>query len=184
MAACSATGVISACMRRLFSAWLDRSSIGLWSYCGARSSLAHRRGLCDGRGCSMATPRKKSASPLRLVTSRSGKRLLPVTNVDDCVPALRALAEHTRVRIVALLMHQGLEVGEIASRLEISTYNTSKHLRILREAGLLDVEKDGRRHVYALKEHVRRRAREGTVLDLGCCTFQFEPEDAKQKQRR
>lgn len=131
----------------------------------------------------MATARKKSASPLRLVKSPSGKRLLPVTNDDDCVPALRALAEHTRVRIVALLMQQGLEVGEIASRLDISTYNTSKHLRILREAGLLDVEKDGRRHVYALKGHVRRRAREGTVLDLGCCTFQFEP-DAKQKQRR
>ena len=132
----------------------------------------------------MATRRKKSTSPLQLVRSPPGKRLLPVTSDGDCVPALRALAEHTRVRIVALLMQQGLEVGEIASRLEISTYNASKHLRILREAGLLDVEKDGRRHVYALKEHVRRRARQGTVLDLGCCTFQFGAEDARQKQRR
>ena len=132
----------------------------------------------------MSTARKKSTSPLQLVKSPSGKRLLPVASFDDCVPALRALAEHTRVRIVALLLQQGLEVGEIASRLEISTYNASKHLRILREAGLLDVEKDGRRHVYALKDRVRRRAREGTVLDLGCCTFQFEAENVRQKHRR
>ena len=101
-------------------------------------------------------------------------RLLPILDTADCIPALRALAEETRVRIVGLLMDHRLEVGEISRRLGISTYNASKHLRILREAGLLEVEKDGRRHLCALKEAVRRRAREGMVLDLGCCTFQFD----------
>ena len=100
--------------------------------------------------------------------------MLPVLDTTDCIPALRALAEETRVRIVGLLMDHQLEVGEISRRLGVSTYNASKHLRILREAGLLEVEKDGRRHLYGLKEAVRRRAREGTVLDLGCCTFQFD----------
>lgn len=126
----------------------------------------------------MGTPRKKSG-PTRALRMPPGRRLLPVVDANDCVPALRALAEDTRVRIVGLLMDHKLEVGEIARRLEISTYNASKHLRVLREAGLLDVEKDGRLHVYALREAVQRRAREGKVLDLGCCTFQFERQDTE-----
>ena len=95
--------------------------------------------------------------------------------------ALRALAEETRVRIIGLLIDQPLEVGEISKRLGVSPYNVSKHLRILREAGLLEVEKDGRRHLYALPDAIRRRAAEGNVLDLGCCSFQF---DAASKPRQ
>ena len=121
----------------------------------------------------MATPRRKGA-PVQPPTRPAGPRLLPLLDTSDCIPALRALAEETRVRIVGLLMDHQLEVGEISRQLGISTYNASKHLRILREAGLLEVEKDGRRHLYALKEGVHRRAGEGTVLDLGCCTFQFD----------
>jgi len=136
----------------------------------------------------MATPRRKQDTH-EFPRLPSGRRLLPVVDASDCVPALRALAEDTRVRIVGLLMEHRLEVSEIARRLDLSIYNASKHLRILREAGLLDVEKDGRRHLYALREAVRRRAREGTVLDLGCCTFQFEaartpaPAPARSKRR-
>ena len=95
--------------------------------------------------------------------------------------ALRALAEETRVRIIGLLIAQPLEVGEISKQLGVSQYNVSKHLRILREAGLLEVEKDGRRHLYALPDAIRRRAAEGNVLDLGCCSFQF---DAASKPRQ
>jgi DNA-binding transcriptional ArsR family regulator len=99
-------------------------------------------------------------------------RSLTVLHGNDCVVALRALAEETRVRIISLLMEEALEVGEIAKRLDVSQYNVSKHLRILREAGLLAVEKDGRRHLYSVPEDISRRAG-GGVLDLGCCSFQF-----------
>ena len=92
----------------------------------------------------------------------------------DCVVALRALGEDTRVRIVGLLIDEPLDVGEISRRLGVSQYNVSKHLRILREAGLLEVEKNGRRRLYALPDTIRRRAAEGSVLDLGCCSFQFQ----------
>jgi DNA-binding transcriptional ArsR family regulator len=88
--------------------------------------------------------------------------------------ALRALGEDTRVRIIGLLIDSPLEVGEISKQLGVSPYNVSKHLRILREAGLLEVQKDGRRHRYALPDAIRRRAAEGSVLDLGCCSFQFQ----------
>ena len=73
-------------------------------------------------------------------------------------------------------------MGEIARRVGVSQYNVSKHLRILREAGLLQVEKRGRRHLYALPEAIRRQAADGSVLDLGCCSFQFDRQAAAARQ--
>jgi DNA-binding transcriptional ArsR family regulator len=100
-------------------------------------------------------------------------RALPMVHSNDCVPALRALGEDTRVRIVGLLIDSPLDVNEISKRLGVSQYNVSKHLRILREAGLLEVEKSGRQRLYALPDRIRRQAEAGSVLDLGCCSFQF-----------
>jgi DNA-binding transcriptional ArsR family regulator len=88
--------------------------------------------------------------------------------------ALRALGEDTRVRIVGLLMEDVLDVGEISRRLGVSPYNVSKHLRILREAGLLEMEKNGRTRRYTLSESIRGRSDAAGVLNLGCCSFQFE----------
>src|SRR5262245_56304924 len=98
-----------------------------------------------------------------------------VASLDPgCVVALKALGEDTRVRIVALLLDAALDVSEISRRVGTSHYNVSKHLRILVEAGLLQVEKAGRRRLYALADGIRRQAAEGRVLDLGCCSFKFE----------
>ena len=98
---------------------------------------------------------------------------------SDCVVALRALGESTRARIVGMLLEAPLDVGEIARRIGISQYNTSKHLRILREAKLLEVDKQGRRHLYALAEAIRSQPEQQSVLDLGCCSFRFEPASSK-----
>ena len=112
----------------------------------------------------------QSVHPYRLPRDRT----VPVVHGHDCVVALRALGEDTRVRIVGLLINETLDVGEISKRLGVSPYNVSKHLRILREAGLLEVKKHGRARLYALPETIRGRAMEGSVLDLGCCSFQFQ----------
>jgi DNA-binding transcriptional ArsR family regulator len=111
-------------------------------------------------------------------------RSLPVVQQQphDCVVALRALGEDTRVRIVGLLIDHPLDVGAISDALGVSPYNVSKHLRVLREAGLLEVEKEGRLRRYALPEAIRREAAAGRVLDLGCCSFQFA-EDAAPASR-
>lgn len=122
----------------------------------------------------MAARKSDPPAPQRF-TLGEGQRSLPMLHGGmDCVVALRALGEDTRVRIVGLLLQSPLEVGEIAQRLGVSQYNVSKHLRILREAGLLDLEKDGRVHRYALPDAIRKQAEAGSVLDLGCCSFQFE----------
>jgi DNA-binding transcriptional ArsR family regulator len=120
----------------------------------------------------MADPRKSHhAVQLYRLPLRDGTG--PVVHGHDCVVALRALGEDTRVRIVGLLINEALDVGEISKRLGVSPYNVSKHLRILREAGLLKVEKNGRTRLYALPDTIRGRATEGSVLDLGCCSFRF-----------
>jgi DNA-binding transcriptional ArsR family regulator len=103
----------------------------------------------------------------------AGSTALPVVQAKDCVVALKALAEDTRVNIVGLLIPRPLSVGEIATALGASHYNVSKHLRILREAGLVEVQKFGRERRYGLPAAFKRRAESGEVIDLGCCTFQF-----------
>jgi DNA-binding transcriptional ArsR family regulator len=111
-----------------------------------------------------------------------GGTLPMVQQRTDCVTALRALGEETRVRIVSLLMEQSMDVGAISGALGVSPYNVSKHLRVLREAGLLEVEKEGRLRRYALPEAIKREAAAGHVLDLGCCSFQFA-DDASSPSR-
>ena len=118
--------------------------------------------------------------PYRLPARAPGAgRPVPMVELTDCVVALRALGEDTRVRIVGLLMDHPLDVGAIAQRLGLTAYNTSKHLRVLREAGLLEVVKDGRQRLYGLPEAIKRQAEEGQVLDLGCCSFQFQDGDGE-----
>ena len=107
---------------------------------------------------------------------------MPVAEPVACVGALKALGEETRVRIIGLLMAEPLGVGEISRRLRVSPYNVSKHLRILREAGLLDVAKDGRRRLYALPEAIRRQG--ASTLDLGCCSFQFDQHRSPRRPSR
>jgi DNA-binding transcriptional ArsR family regulator len=133
----------------------------------------------------MAVSRKPDP-PVPLFNLPPSRQSLPVIQPGqghDCVVALRALGEDTRVRIVGLLLDQPMEVNEIAKRLGVSQYNVSKHLRILREAGLLEVEKDGRRHLYALPDAMRPAAASG-VLDLGCCSFQFEGKPVRRSRSR
>ena len=125
----------------------------------------------------LPTTKKRPAGPRRAGSFTSDVRqrqVLPVVNQLDCIGALKALGEENRIRIVSLLFRETLlDVGAISSQLGISPYNVSKHLRILREAGIVEVEKRGREHIYGLRESIRRQG-EGAVLDLGCCNFQFE----------
>jgi DNA-binding transcriptional ArsR family regulator len=93
----------------------------------------------------------------------------------DCIVALKALGEETRLRILRLLFKEQLSVNEITERLGASQYNVSKHLRIMREAGLLETRKDGKQRLYAVPEKLRTQiAANNFVLDLGCCTFRCD----------
>jgi len=93
----------------------------------------------------------------------------------DCLAALKALGEETRLRILRLLFTEQLSVNEISERLGASQYNVSKHLRIMREAGLLETMKNGKQRLYAVPDKLRTQiAANSSVLDLGCCTFRCD----------
>jgi len=101
-------------------------------------------------------------------------RLGCVTGLD-CIAALKALGEETRLRILRLLFKDPLSVNAISQRLKVSQYNVSKHLRIMREAGLLEVEKQGKLRLYGVPLDLKRRvAANNNVLNLGCWTFRFD----------
>ncbi len=66
------------------------------------------------------------------------------------VEALAALADPVRRELVHLLAHGEVAAGELAGRFPVSRPAVSRHLRVLREAGLVTVRADGRRRLYAL----------------------------------
>jgi DNA-binding transcriptional ArsR family regulator len=61
------------------------------------------------------------------------------------------LAEPNRRRILDLLRERQRPVGALVSALRISQPAVSKHLRVLREAGLVEVTVDAQRRVYRLR---------------------------------
>ncbi|HEX5852499.1 MAG TPA: metalloregulator ArsR/SmtB family transcription factor [Solirubrobacteraceae bacterium] len=62
------------------------------------------------------------------------------------------VAEPARRGILDLLMSAGpLPVGELSARTGLSQPNTSRHLRVLREAGLVECRAVGQQRVYAVR---------------------------------
>src|SRR5262245_49053896 len=93
----------------------------------------------------------------------------------NCIPALKALGEETRLRILRLLYKEPMGVTEISERLAVSQYNVSKHLRVMREAGLLEVQKEGKHRFYCVMPSLKAQmAANLNVVDLGCCTFRLD----------
>lgn len=64
---------------------------------------------------------------------------------------LTALAEPNRLHIVELLRDGPLTVGEIADRLELHQPQASKHLRVLNDAGIVEVKPVANRRIYKLR---------------------------------
>jgi DNA-binding transcriptional ArsR family regulator len=64
---------------------------------------------------------------------------------------LGALAEPNRMRIVELLREGPLTVGEIAQRLSLRQPQTSKHLKVLSDNGIVEVQADANRRIYRLR---------------------------------
>lgn len=65
--------------------------------------------------------------------------------------AFQALADPTRRRIVEALSRGEQPVNDIVERLDIHQSGVSRHLRILLEAGFVEVRPDGARRLYSLR---------------------------------
>lgn len=91
-----------------------------------------------------------------------------------CAELLKALGDDTRLRVVKFLMEGERHAGELQSELGTEQSLLSHHLRLLRDAGIVESERDGKAVLYRLAPVVEMRRR-GRTLDLGCCRLSFEP---------
>jgi len=65
--------------------------------------------------------------------------------------ALRALADQSRRTLLETLSRGPATAGELAALLPIARPGVSRHLRVLREAGLVDVRHEAQRRIYGLR---------------------------------
>jgi DNA-binding transcriptional ArsR family regulator len=72
----------------------------------------------------------------------------------ELFPPLKALADETRLQIVALLSGRELYAQQIVDALDISQSAVSRHLKLMVTGGILDVRKEESMKYYAINEHV------------------------------
>jgi DNA-binding transcriptional ArsR family regulator len=75
---------------------------------------------------------------------------VPVATVPT-LPALEVLAEPSRRRILDLLRDGERSVGDLVGHLALTQPSVSKHLRVLRDAGLVQVRSDAQRRLYRIR---------------------------------
>jgi DNA-binding transcriptional ArsR family regulator/catechol 2,3-dioxygenase-like lactoylglutathione lyase family enzyme len=95
---------------------------------------------------------------------------------DYCARVLRALAEPERLRLVRSLRLGPKNVTELAEALGEQIANVSHHLGVLRQAGVVVDEKQGRFVLYRLHPDVLQGAaglQERDLLDFGCCRLEL-----------
>lgn len=64
---------------------------------------------------------------------------------------MQALADDSRRTMLEILRDHPATVGELAEALPIARPGVSRHLRVLREAGLVDVRQVAQRRIYSLR---------------------------------
>jgi DNA-binding transcriptional ArsR family regulator len=67
------------------------------------------------------------------------------------VDAFQALADPTRRQIVEVLRRGEQQVNDVVARLDIHQSGVSRHLRILFDAGFVQMRADGQRRLYSLR---------------------------------
>jgi DNA-binding transcriptional ArsR family regulator len=83
------------------------------------------------------------------------RRLANHLNVST---VFKALADPTRRQVLQLLRHGPRSAGELADHFPVSKPTMSAHFAVLREAGLIDSDKQGKAIIYRLKMSVLEEA--------------------------
>src|SRR5260370_10595629 len=92
----------------------------------------------------------------------------------DCARMLQALAEPNRIRIIECLRTGSMNVTQLAKALNVEIVNVSHHLGVLRAAGLVQDEKNGRFVVYSLHPKIFiNDSNRVTYLDLSWCEIEI-----------
>ncbi len=81
-------------------------------------------------------------------------------NIDEVLNITKALSDENRVRALMMLGGGELCVCQIIEMLSLAPSTVSKHMSILRQAGLVQTRKDGRWIYYRLSEDMSTAAKE------------------------
>ena len=87
-------------------------------------------------------------------------------SVEDIVRVGKALGDPTRVQLLACLAARELCVCELVHLMEVGQPAVSRHLRILREAGLVEDLRDGKFVNYRLQRPARTPFGEAALSEL------------------
>ena len=114
----------------------------------------------------------------------NSKKLPMLPNERDlstCVTQLKVLADSTRLAVIRLLLAHPLHVTELSEKLNVEQSLLSHHLKILRDAQLVEATREGKQVFYKVAEGVERSFTSAEAIDLGCCQLSFadaEPSDS------
>lgn len=86
------------------------------------------------------SPRKRTAPPLSW------------ESLEHAAECLKTIAHPVRLRMLETLLTTRATVGELAEICEIASHQASEHLRLLRDRGLLESEREGRRTYHHVTE--------------------------------
>jgi DNA-binding transcriptional ArsR family regulator len=98
----------------------------------------------------------------RLTYSHMGMYYGPMARASTTSDAFNAVAEPRRRDILNYLALQERSVGDIVNSLSMEQPSVSKHLRVLKDVGLVDVRREGRRMFYRTKAEAIRPLHEWT----------------------
>lgn len=88
----------------------------------------------------------------------------------------KALSDHTRREVLAILKDGPKSAGEISEKFDVSRPTMSAHFAVLREAGLVRSEKQGKAVIYQLQMSVLEDALFGFAGLLGLSPLGARPE--------
>lgn len=80
------------------------------------------------------------------------QQLIPLEMMEFAAECLRTLAHPHRLRIIEILLDHEESVGELARACELPSHMVSDHLRLLKDRGFLDNERQGRKVFYRIAE--------------------------------
>lgn len=102
-------------------------------------------------------------------------------------PALTALAEPRRRAILRLVTEEELPAGDVAAHFDVTRPAISQHLKVLREAGLVNERRDGTRRLYSARpeglNELRRFVEELWDSQLARLKREAELEERKRHAR-
>src|SRR5215217_7544565 len=90
----------------------------------------------------------------------ANRQSLFIARMSSTLKSLRALADPTRLRLVALLERDELSVNELQEITRLGQSRISTHLGLLNESGLTQSRRDGKRTFYKLSNRTDPHTRE------------------------